>query len=50
MEKETLIAEVELSAKRQYVTCDMAYGKITIDADSDFVRKIQNIDVQVRKE
>lgn len=49
MEKETLIAEVELRAKGQYVTCDIAYWKITIDADSDYVSKIQNIDVQVRK-
>lgn len=49
MEKETLLAEVELRAKGQYVTCDMAYWKITIDADSDYVSKIQNIDVQVRK-
>lgn len=49
IEKETLVAEVELRAKGQYVTCDMAYWKITIDADSDYVSKIQNIDVQVRK-
>lgn len=49
MEKETLVAEVELKVKGQYVTCDMSYWKITIDADSDYVSKIQNIDVQVRK-
>lgn len=48
-ENETLIAEVGLSAKGQYVTCDMAYWKITIDADSNYVSKIQNIDVQVTK-
>ena len=47
--KETLVAEVELRAKGQYVTCDMAYWKITIDADYDYVNKIHNIDVQVRK-
>ncbi len=49
MEKETLFAEVELKSKGQYVTCDMAYWKITIDSDFNYVSKIQNIDVQVRK-
>lgn len=47
--KETLVAEVKLRAKGQYVTCDMAYWRITIDADYDYVNKIHNIDVQVRK-
>lgn len=49
MEKETLYAEVELKAKGQYVTWDMAYWKITIDSNYNYVRKIQNIDVQVSK-
>ena len=49
MEEETLVAEVELRAKGQYVTCDMAYWKITIDADYDYVSKIQCVDVHVRK-
>ncbi len=49
MEKETLIAEVELKVKGPYVTCDMAYWKITIDSDYNYVSEIQNIDVQVSK-
>lgn len=49
IDKETLVAEVELRAKGQYVTCDMAYWRITIDADYDYVNKFQTIDVQVRK-
>ncbi len=49
MEKETLVAEVELKVKGQYVTWDMAYWKITIDSDYNYVSEIQNIDVQVSK-
>ncbi|MFR1524213.1 MAG: hypothetical protein ACLSUV_01715 [Bacilli bacterium] len=49
MEKEILVTEVELRAKGKYATCDMAYWKITIDADYDYVSKIQNVDVYVRK-
>ncbi len=49
MEKETLVAEVELKVKGPYVTCDMAYWKITINSDYNYVNKIQNIDVQVSK-
>lgn len=46
IDEETLVAEVELRTKGQYV---MAYWRITIDADYDYVNKFQTIDVQVRK-
>ncbi len=49
IEKETLIAEVELRTKGQYVTWDMAYWKITIDSDEKYVSNIDSINMYVER-